>query len=81
MELVPYNPYFIGERALPNRLRVRLIASASRSALLTESHCSRSVIVILTVAGPREGRWWMITIPDLAEIRGLRRFLINLSDV
>jgi hypothetical protein len=46
---------------------VRLIASASRSALLTESHCSRSVIVILTVAGPREGRWWMITIPDLAE--------------
>ena len=41
------------------------------SALLTESHCSRSVIVILTVAGPREGRWWMITIPDLTEIRGL----------
>jgi hypothetical protein len=51
--------------------RGRLIASALRSALLTESHCSRSVIVILTVAGPREGRWWMITIPDSAELRGL----------
>jgi hypothetical protein len=72
MELVPYNPYFIGERALPNRLKGALdrvsftLGAADRIALFPERyrhpHRRRS---------PRGGRWWMITIPDLAEIRGL----------
>jgi hypothetical protein len=44
MELVPYNPYFIGERALPNRLKGALdrvsftLGAADRIALFPERY-------------------------------------------